>query len=90
MFDVVLNSHNTVASSLDIFSQVGRGVAHDVVIPFKVKNGVLEVFGEASEFDGTLVIEFVKVERVCACIINNGYIYYNIRDLVIIRRLMPS
>lgn len=62
MFDVVLNSNHVVASNLDIFSRVGRGVAHDEVIPFTVNDGVFEVFGETSDFDGTLVVEF---RRVC-------------------------
>ena len=61
VFDVVLNSHHTVVSNLDIFNLVGKGVAHDEVIPFTIKDGRLEVFGDSSEFDGTLVIEFAKV-----------------------------
>lgn len=58
---MVVNSHHTVISHLDIFARVGRGVAHDEIIPFKIKNGQLIINEESSDFDGTLVVEFAKV-----------------------------
>ena len=39
VFDVVLNGDLTIASDLDIFDRVGRGVAHDEYIEFEVKSG---------------------------------------------------
>lgn len=57
-----LNGKHTVVESLDIFGRVGRGVAHDEVVPFSVKNGVLNVGMETSDFtSGRLRVEFVKV-----------------------------
>lgn len=61
VFDVVLNGQHTVLDHLDIFSKVGRAVAHEEVIPFKVEDGQLSVNGETSSFDGSLAIDFVKV-----------------------------
>ena len=61
IFDVVLNSQHTVVSNLDIFSKVGRAVAYDEIIPFSVNDGQFTVSGDTSDFDSTLVIEFVKV-----------------------------
>lgn len=39
VFDVVLNGDHTIVSDLDIFERVGRGVAHDEYIPFKISKG---------------------------------------------------
>lgn len=64
VFDVVLNSQHTVVDHLDIFAKVGRAVAHDEIIPFKVEDGQLMLNNEVSSFDGTLVVEFVKVGSV--------------------------
>lgn len=51
--------------SLDIFSRVGRGVAHDEIIPFSIKNGVLSVGVEMSDFTpGRLRVDFVKVKAI--------------------------
>ena len=57
----MFNSQHTVVENLDIFAKVGRAVAHDEIIPFTVEDGQLIVNNERSDFDGTLVIEFVKV-----------------------------
>ncbi|KAL5017604.1 hypothetical protein ScPMuIL_007193 [Solemya velum] len=62
VFDVMLNGEHTVVSDLDIFSKVGRGVAHDEMIPFSVKNGKLKVQGETSQIDGKVNVEFIKGE----------------------------
>lgn len=39
VFDVVLNGDHTVVTELDIFDKVGRGVAYDDHIPFKISKG---------------------------------------------------
>lgn len=39
VFDVTLNHEHTVVSDLDIFDKVGRGIAHDEYIPFRISNG---------------------------------------------------
>ena len=49
---------------LDIFSKVGRGVAHDEIIPFSIRDGQLVINDETSDFDGTLVVEFAKVQKL--------------------------
>ncbi|XP_076453284.1 malectin-B-like [Babylonia areolata] len=61
VFDVVLNGEHTVVSELDIFNRVGRGVAHDEIIPFSIKGGRLRVGGEQSRIDSKKIsLEFVK------------------------------
>ncbi|ELT91685.1 hypothetical protein CAPTEDRAFT_148335 [Capitella teleta] len=62
VFDIRINGH-VVSEGLDIFARVGRGVAHDEVVPFNLKKGMLKIAGESMEFDGTLIIEFVKLDR---------------------------
>ena len=62
VFDVVLNGEHTVVSELDIYGRVGRGTAHDEVVPFSIKNGRLKVSGEQSQVEGRKIsLEFVKV-----------------------------
>lgn len=39
VFDVVLNGDHTIVTDLDIFEKVGKGVAHDEYIPFKISKG---------------------------------------------------
>lgn len=39
VFDVVLNGDHTIVSDLDIFEKVGKGVAHDEYVPFKISKG---------------------------------------------------
>lgn len=64
VFDVVLNGEHTVVSELDIFAKVGRGVAHDEIVPFSIKGGKLRVNGETSQIDGKKIsLEFVKVSH---------------------------
>ncbi|PAA54858.1 hypothetical protein BOX15_Mlig033394g1 [Macrostomum lignano] len=66
VFDVVLNGEHTIVSSLDIFAKVGRGIAHDEVVPFKVKDGRLFVGSDVSQIGSTpkrLSLEFVKGDR---------------------------
>ena len=62
VFDVQLNGMHTIVESLDIFSKVGRGVAHDEIIPFTVKKGEIAVNGEKSPLESSRMrVEFVKV-----------------------------
>lgn len=62
MFDVVLNGDHTVVTDLDIFEKVGRGVAHDEYIPFKVNKGKLIYNNEESDIlGGKIRVEFIKV-----------------------------
>ena len=64
VFDVVLNREHIVVEGLDIFGKVGRGIAHDEIIPFSVKSSKLRVGGESSFLDGKLPIDFVKVNAL--------------------------
>lgn len=63
VFDVVLNGVHTVVSDLDIFAKVGKGVAHDEHIPFRVRGNKIIVNGEESEHDGKIKVEFIKGYR---------------------------
>lgn len=58
---MTLNGEHTIVSELDIFSKVGRGVAHDEIVQFSVRNGKLKVNGETSKINGRLTVEFIKV-----------------------------
>lgn len=60
VFDVQLNGEHKVVDHLDIFSVAGLGIAHDEIVPFRIKNGELFVKDESSKYDGLLEIEFVK------------------------------
>ena len=64
VFDVVLNREHVVVEGLDIYGKVGRGIAHDEIIPFSVKSSKLRVGGESSFLDGRLPIDFVKVRNI--------------------------
>ncbi len=62
VFDVVLNGDLTIASDLDIFERVGRGVAHDEYIEFEVKDQKILYEGDESELTrGKMRVEFIKV-----------------------------
>lgn len=41
VFDVVLNGDHTIVADLDIFEKVGRGVAHDEYVLFRISKGKL-------------------------------------------------
>jgi hypothetical protein len=60
VFDIALND-NIVVENLDIFSKVGRGVAHDEIVPFQVRQNKLVVNGKASPFSSEIRVDFVKV-----------------------------
>ena len=62
MFDVVLNGDHTVVQELDIFQRVGRGVAHDEVVPLSIRGGRLGYRGDESDIQGGKIrVEFIKV-----------------------------
>jgi len=64
VFDVVLNGDLTIASDLDIFERVGRGVAFDEYVEFEVKDGKILYEGDESEITaGKMRVEFIKVSR---------------------------
>ena len=64
VFDVVLNGDLTIASDLDVFERVGRGVAHDEYIEFEVKDGKILYEGDESEISaGKIRVEFIKSYR---------------------------
>lgn len=64
VFDVVLNAEHTAVSDLDIFQQVGKGVAHDEYIYYTISRGKLFYKEEESEIRGGKVrVEFIKGYR---------------------------
>ena len=59
---MILNEDHMVVQDLDIFSKVGRGAAHDEIIPFQIRNGKLKVNGETSDIaQGKVTVQFQKV-----------------------------
>ena len=63
---MVLNGEHTVVEGLDIYAQVGRGSAHDEIIPFSVKDGLLRLGTEKSKIEGNKIsLEFLKVSNLC-------------------------
>ena len=59
---MVLNGDLTIASDLDIFDRVGRGIAHDEYIEFEVKDQKILYEGDESELTmGQMRVEFIKV-----------------------------
>jgi Malectin domain len=64
VFDVVLNADHQILSDLDIFGNVGKGVAHDEYIYFSVSRNRLYYKEEESEIRGGKVrVEFIKGYR---------------------------
>ena len=62
---MVLNGDLTIASDLDVFERVGRGVAHDEYIEFEVKSGKILFEGDETEITrGKMRVEFIKVRRI--------------------------
>ena len=65
VFDVVINGDIMISSDLDIYEKVGRGVAHDEVVEFEVKDGKILWNTDASDLTkGLMRIEFLKVINV--------------------------
>ena len=64
VFDVVLNGDLTIASDLDIFDRVGRGIAHDEYIEFEVRDQKILYEGDESELTrGQMRVEFIKARQ---------------------------
>lgn len=65
VFDVVLNGEHTIVEQLDIYRNVGKGVAHDEIVYFTVSRGRLYCKEEESEIrgGGRIRVEFVKGSR---------------------------
>lgn len=64
VFDVVLNAEHTAISDLDIYQQVGKGVAHDEYVYYTISRGKLFYKEEESEIRGGKVrVEFIKGYR---------------------------
>lgn len=62
VFDVTFNGVHTIVSYLDIFEKVGKAVAHDEYIPFRISKGKVLVNDEESELLGKKIkVEFIKV-----------------------------
>lgn len=66
VFDIVLNGDHQIVSDLDIFAQVGNGVAHDEYIFFSVSRNRLYYKEEESEIRGGKVmrVEFIKGKNI--------------------------
>nr|CAG4644880.1 EOG090X081J [Leptodora kindtii] len=61
VFDVTFNGVHTIVSYLDIFEKVGKAVAHDEYIPFRISKGKVLVNDEESELLGKKIkVEFIK------------------------------
>lgn len=74
---MAINGEHTVVHELDIFSKVGRGVAHDEIIPFSVRNGKLKVNGEMSTIiDQKISLDFIKVGIFCTSVLCQMFIIF--------------
>lgn len=59
-----MNGDLTIASDLDVFERVGRGVAHDEYIEFEIKDGKILYDSDDSEISaGKIRVEFIKSYR---------------------------
>lgn len=64
VFDALLNNEHMVVQDLDIYSQVGKSIAHDEIVYFTISRGRLYYKEEESEIRGGRVrIEFIKGHR---------------------------
>jgi hypothetical protein len=88
VFDVVLNADHKIISDLDIFANVGKGVAHDEYIHFSVSRNRLYYKEEESEIRGGKVrVEFLKNYRDNPKI--NGIVLIKGSDINNIPKLPP-
>jgi len=62
VFDVALNDV-VVVSELDIFDKVGRGVAHDEVVAFQIRQKKIIIEGKSYPFSNEIQVEFIKTSR---------------------------
>lgn len=63
VFHVALNDQ-IVIKDLDIFARAGRGVAHDEIVPFTIKQNKIIIGGKTLSFNNELRVEFVKVYKI--------------------------
>uniref|UniRef100_A0A8C4QLK9 Malectin n=1 Tax=Eptatretus burgeri TaxID=7764 RepID=A0A8C4QLK9_EPTBU len=77
VFDIRVNGH-AVLKDLDIYQEVGRATALDVLVPLSVSHGRLSLSVGASSFHGSLSIEFVKGHhdnpKICAIAVIQGIV----------------
>lgn len=59
VFDVELNGQ-TVVEDLDIFERVGKGVAHDEIVPFSIRGRQVHVGDTLVPFNGKISVAFKK------------------------------
>lgn len=60
VFDVRINGIDVI-TDLDIYKEVGQGVAHDEIIEVTLSKGKLVVLDAEVPFNGVLSLEFMKV-----------------------------
>lgn len=88
VFDVVLNADHKIISDLDIFANVGKGVAHDEYVYFSVSRNRMYYKEEESEIRGGKVrVEFIKGYRDNPKI--NGIVLIKGSDINNIPKLPP-
>jgi len=65
-----------VVEGLDIFAKVGRGVAHDEIVPFQIRQNKIVVNGKSLPFNNEIRVVFVKTDldnpKVNAIIVMKG------------------
>ena len=59
-----------VVKDLDIFDKVGRGVAHDEIIPFQVRQNKIIIEGKGSLFNNEIRVELIKVVYLIISVFN--------------------
>lgn len=62
VFDIALND-DIVIKDLDIFDKVGRGVAHDELVPFQIRQNKIIMNGKSSVFSSEVKVEFIKTDQ---------------------------
>lgn len=66
VFHVVLNSAHRIIDHLDIFREVGKGIAHDEIVHFSIANNVLYYANDASRIENdrsnSIRVDFVKTK----------------------------
>lgn len=64
VFDISLND-NVVVENLDIFAKVGRGVAHDEIVPFQIRQNKVIINGKSTPLSSSseIRVDFIKTDR---------------------------
>ena len=88
VFDILLNGEHVIVDQLDIYNEVGRGVAHDEVIPFTVKNKQLHVLDQKSYIENSRVrVDFIKV-RVTSYLLQFNLSYVKLITRIVLCKYM--